>query len=150
MPLFRCGKTEIINPAPVYSNYNCTCSQALDAVNNAGSSLGYIRNTSVTFNIRNHAATSIKGHQGENCWVSESDGNINGYIRVMRVSATAIVNSRSSDARVLYADDEGQHVEEFNYEGLIDFYVNTMKMSEEEAKSVATALFDFSDMKGEE
>lgn len=150
MPLYRCGKTEIINPAPVYANYNCACSQSLDAVNSAGQSLGSLRNTSVTFNIRNHSATSILGHVGENCWVSSSDGKIDGYIRVARVSATATVQSRSSDVRVLYADDEGQHVAEFNYEGLIDFYVNTMKMSEEEAKSVATALFDFSDMKDEE
>lgn len=150
MPLYRCGKTEIINPAPVYANYNCACSQNLNAVTSSGASLGSIRNTSVTFNIRNHVATSVLGHMGENCWVSESDGNINGYIRVANVSATATVQSRSSDVRVLYADDEGQHVAEFNYDGLIDFYVNTMKMSEEEAKSVATALFDFSDMKDEE
>lgn len=150
MPLFRCGKTEIINPAPVYSNYNCACSQALNAVRSSGSSLGHLRNTSVTFKIRNNVTAYVLGHKDENCWVSDVDGNITGYIRVSNVSATATVQSRSSDVRVLYTDDEGEHVAEFNYDGLIDFYVNTMKMSEEEAKSVATALFDFSDMKDEE
>lgn len=150
MPLYRCGKTEIINPAPVYANYNCACSQALNAVESAGSSLGHLRNTTVTFKIRNNVTAYVLGHKGENCWVSQSDGNITGYIRVANVSATATVQSRSSDVRVLYADDEGEHVAEFNYDGLIDFYVNTMKMSEEEAKSVATSLFDFSDMKDEE
>lgn len=151
MALFRCGKTEIINPAPVYANYNCACSLALNAVESAGSSLGYLRNTSVTFKIRNNVATNISGNQGHDCWVSRSDGNISGYVRVSNASATATVQkNRSSVVSVLYADDEGQHVEEFNYDGLIDFYMNTMKMSEEEAKSLAAALFDFSDMKDEE
>mgnify|MGYP006943504196 CR=1 FL=1 len=150
MPLFRCGKTEIITPAPVYSNYNCACSQALNVVEHAGSSLGYLRNTSVTFKIRNHVATNVSGNVGHDCWVMEFDGKIDGYVRVANASATATVQNRSSVVRVLYADDEGQHVEEFNYDGLIDFYMNTMKMCEEEANSVATALFDFSDMKDEE
>lgn len=150
MPLFRCGKTEIINPAPVYANYNCACSQNLNAVNSAGQSLGSLKNTTVTFNIRNHSATSVSGHMGSNCWTSSSNGKIDGYIRVANVSATATVHNRSSVVRVLYADEEGQHVEEVNYDGLIDFYMNTMKMCEEEANSVATALFDFSDMKDEE
>lgn len=133
-------------PAPVYSNYNCVCSQALNAVESAGSSLGYLRNTSVSFQIRNGTATAISGHQGENCWVSGTDGKIDGYIRVGRVSAAATKQSRSSDAKVVYTDDKGQHTEEFNYEGLISFYMNTMKMSEEEATSIATALYDFSDL----
>lgn len=133
-------------PAPVYANYNCACSQNLNAVNSAGQSLGNLRNTSVTFNIRNNVATSVSGHQGENCW-DASNGKIDGYIHVTNVSATATVRSRSSIARVLYVDDEGEHVEELNYEGLINFYMNTMEMCEEEATSIATALYDFSDMK---
>ena len=133
-------------PAPVYSNYNCTCSQSLNAVNSAGASLGYLRNTGITFQIRNGRATSVSGHNGENCW-AEADGKIDGYIRVTNVSATATKNNRSSDVTVVYVDDEGQHTEEFNYEGLIAFYTNTMKMCEEEAISTATALYDFSDLK---
>lgn len=133
-------------PAPVYGNYNCACSQSLNAVNSAGSSLGYLRNTTVTFNIRNGVATSVLGHKDENCWVSDTDGKIDGYIRVSNVSASATKNSRSSDVTIVYTDDKGQHTEEFNYEGLIAFYMNTMKMSEEEANSIATALYDFSDL----
>lgn len=140
---------EAVQPAPpatVYENYNCSSAQSLNAVNSAGQSLGYLKNTSVTFKIRNGAATSVSGHNGENCWVRETDGKIDGYIRVTNVSASATKNSRSSDVTIVYTDDKGQHTEEFNYEGLIDFYMNTMKMSEEEANSIATALYDFSDL----
>lgn len=135
-----------VQPAPVYENYNCSCSQSLNAVESAGLSLGHLRYTNVTFKIRNGVATSVSGHNGENCWVSDTDGAITGYIRVSNVSASATKSSRSSDVTIVYTDDKGQHTEEFNYEGLIAFYMNTMKMSEEEANSIATALYDFSDL----